>query len=389
MDVNEDGDLALKIGGHPSAAKCLYQIRVGIVGTLPDDAGGGRKYLDVVDYSAILGGSEITMIVHGAWIRNAIDELRPGEDTDSFDIVISEGHALDPNNGFQQIGKLRGPVLGGSMGELSRGERRRLKSRPSKEERGVISLDMLQGRKPQTEISGDVRRRTQNRGKADGNLLLVHDYCATNQFPPSHFSGALVFSDPESGTNNWSHDTFARKLFHFADGLSTCGIIGHSQGGMAALHLLTWYWSCLDNSKGPNDTLIQTVGTPWQGTPLATPSIASLGKLFGFGCGFNPDLTYDGASSWLEKISPRVRDRVTYYTTSFTSKWWRNDYCDQVSGLFLRDPDDGITEIIKGQLPNGHNGGHQTGWCHKPGMRDPDQCKDHGRNIFMNTVAAR
>ena len=50
------------------------------------------------------------------------------------------------------------------------------------------------------------------------------------------------------GLNNWSHDLFARKIAYFAsvNNIGGCGNIAHSQGGLASLHLYTYYWSCLD-----------------------------------------------------------------------------------------------------------------------------------------------
>ena len=63
---------------------------------------------------------------------------------------------------------------------------------------------------------------------------------------------------------------------------------------------------------------IQTVGTPWQGTPLMG-SLVDLGKIFGFGCGYNADLTTDGASRWLSKIPVDTQKEVYYYTTESVS----------------------------------------------------------------------
>jgi pimeloyl-ACP methyl ester carboxylesterase len=99
-----------------------------------------------------------------------------------------------------------------------------------------------------------------------------------------------------------SHDEFARLLDAFGDANydnAGCSIIAHSQGGAAALHLYTYYWSCLDDAG--NVRLIQSVGTPYQGTPLAG-NIALLGNIFGVGCGYNYDLTYNGAAGWLSGI---------------------------------------------------------------------------------------
>jgi len=54
----------------------------------------------------------------------------------------------------------------------------------------------------------------------------------------------------------------------------------------------------------------------------------------------------------------------------------------------LSDPDDGVIERSRGQLPSGNNQGHKTGWCHSSGMRDPAQTTDNARNAVMNNNAA-
>ena len=187
-----------------------------------------------------------------------------------------------------------------------------------------------------------------------------------------------------SGTNNWSNDQFARYIRDFADSQSIegCGIIAHSQGGLAALHLYTYYWSCLDYGTS-GSRMIQSVGSPYQGTDIAG-SLASLGSVFGAGCGTNTDLTESGAAAWLSTIPTWARNQVNYWTTSFQDNWWSYDYCNFFTDPFLSDPDDGAIEKGKGQLPYGINRGHKSGWCHTGGMADPAQCTDSSRNSEMN-----
>ena len=60
---------------------------------------------------------------------------------------------------------------------------------------------------------------------------------------------------------------------------------------------------------------IQTVGTPWQGTPVMA-QIADFTQFFGLGCGYNEDLTLQGASRWLNKIPVDKQKEVYYYTTA-------------------------------------------------------------------------
>ena len=220
--------------------------------------------------------------------------------------------------------------------------------------------------------------------KAGGRLLLVHGYCSGDVWGPvsGQFSNDSVFLDLNQ---NRSHDAFAVRVGNFGSAWSSFGIVAHSQGGAAALHLYTYYWSGLDYASGGR--LIQSVGTPYQGTALAG-NAAVLGQVFGVGCGSNNDLTYSGASSWLSGIPSWARNAVNYYTTSFKDNWWSYDYCHLVTDLLLNDPDDGTTEKAKGQLSSGVNRGHKTGWCHTSGMADPPQVTDSSRNSTMNSNAA-
>jgi len=221
--------------------------------------------------------------------------------------------------------------------------------------------------------------------RAGARLLLVHGYCSGNVWGgvAGQFTGESIFQDLNQ---NRSHDAFARRILSFGQSYDSYGIVAHSQGGAAATHLYTFYWSGLDFASGGR--LIQSVGTPYQGTSLAG-NLAALGDVFGVGCGTNNNLTYSGSASWLAGIPSWARAAVNYYTTSFTDVWWRWDYCNAVSDLVLSDPEDGTTERAYGQLPGAANRGHKTGWCHTSGMRDPAQTTDSSRNSTMNSSAAR
>jgi len=223
------------------------------------------------------------------------------------------------------------------------------------------------------------------RAASGHNLMLVHGYCTGgNPYPTSHFTGTLeIFSDPDA---NRSHDAFAQLIGNLGSNSKSFGVVAHSQGGMAALHLYTFYWSGLDWADGPR--LIQSVGTPYQGTPLAG-DLAGIGGIFGQGCGENFDLSPDGAPIWLASIPSASRQKVFYYTTSFEDQFLVFDFCNLVTDLVLSDPDDGVIEMFRGQLPGANNRGHVEGWCHTSGMRDPAQTIDFSRNTEMNANAAR
>ncbi|MBS0464826.1 MAG: conditioned medium factor [Proteobacteria bacterium] len=215
-------------------------------------------------------------------------------------------------------------------------------------------------------------------------LLLVHGYCSSLVWPASQFSNAAVFSDPNANRTN---DQFALKILAFGNSWHDYGIVAHSQGGLASLHLYTYYWSGLDYVTS-GSRLIQSVGSPYQGTNLAGV-LASIGSWFGVGCGSNSSLTYSGASAWLAGIPTANRAKVNYYTTSFTTYWWRPSWCNAGAELVLDDPNDGVTEYAYDQLPGAVNRGHTYGQCHTTNMDYPAQYLDSSRNATMNANAAR
>ncbi len=241
---------------------------------------------------------------------------------------------------------------------------------------GQITDEMKQGKRP----------ANLNVNKAvGGKLMLVHGYCSGDAWSSTgNFTGWVKFLDLNQ---NRTHDQFANLIRNFGSNLPSFGVVAHSQGGAASLHLYNYYWSGLDYATG-GSRLIQSVGTPFQGTALAG-NLAAIGSVFGAGCGSNTNLTYSGAATWLAGISTSSRAKVYYHTTSFTDVWWRYDYCSLATDTFLGDPEDGVTERAYGQLSGGNNLGHKTGWCHTTSMRDPGQTTDSSRNANMNTNAAR
>ncbi len=206
-------------------------------------------------------------------------------------------------------------------------------------------------------------------------LMLVHGYCSSGSiWPAADFTAPKVeFLDPNQ---NRSHDAFAQLLAQRAAqaNLGSFGVVAHSQGGCAALHLLTYYTSGLDSAVGARR--IQSVATPYQGTPLA-----SLGS---FACGVNSDMTPSGSATWLAGIPSWARNEVWYWTTSNSGS-----ACNFLTDFFLTNPEDGTVEQSRGQLTGAHSMGHVTGWCHTTGMSNPANYTDHARNQAMNAAAAR
>lgn len=204
-------------------------------------------------------------------------------------------------------------------------------------------------------------------------LALVHGYCSGGSvWPAAHFSQPkLEFLDPSA---NRTHDQFALLLRQSMAARSSFGVVAHSQGGQAALHLYTFYASGLDHAQGAR--LIQSVGSPYQGTPLA-----SLGS---FSCGVNNDMTTSGGPTWMSTIPTWARAKVYYWTTQNSGS-----ACNFFASLVLSDPEDGTTEMVRGQLPGANSMGHVNGWCHTTGMSNPAQYTDATRNAERNTQAAR
>ena len=79
-----------------------------------------------------------------------------------------------------------------------------------------------------------------------GKLILVHGYCAQKgSFPESDFTDFAYFEDYQQSR---STDEFARLIQEFGDQFDSFGLAAHSQGGIASLHLYTYYESGLDKA---------------------------------------------------------------------------------------------------------------------------------------------
>ena len=217
------------------------------------------------------------------------------------------------------------------------------------------------------------------------NLILSHGYCSdADSWPESDFSGHV--SMYINTYQNFTHDEFALDLMSHGSQYKSYGIAGHSQGGNAALHLYSFYWSGLDWAG--DGRLLQALGTPFTGTTLAG-DISVLGELFGFGCGVNYDMTYDGAAQWLSFIPTAARQETWTWTSTFEDNWWSYDYCHILTDLILWDPEDGVVENSEGDLDGGINMGTTVGWCHIKNMAEPREVNDTNRTSEMDAEAAR
>eukprot|EP00899_Mesostigma_viride_P011695 jgi/Mesvir1/20526/Mv25339-RA.1 len=351
--------------------------------------------LRVVAYGELMGTDAQGVMGPVAFARH-IAEVRPvaGEDGRWETTLMLHADWLAREQRFQapyalrnvtlrsvDLGYLRLNAMGeGSLLPIDMADvtTRRMRARALLFQRAIpITDEMRYGRKPARKNSSHGRRLLTSTGH---RVILVHGYCSSDVWGhvAYQFDNAVKYLDLQK---NVRHDTFARGILKFGEDFDSYTIIAHGQGGAAALHLYTYYWSGLDEAD-PSARLIQSVGTPYQGTPLAHFALAGLGSVFGKGCGQNDDLYYDGASAWLKGIPAAARDKVYYYTTSEAA-----DACDALTDASLADAQDGVMEQAKGQLDGGHNMGHKTGWCHTLNMAEPPQTWDSARNAEMNRFA--
>lgn len=419
------GDGSLRIAfGHARAGDALVRID----GAVRDASGAWRQRslayaTRVVDGALLTGGVRVDASESAGqddWTEFTIGVERAAIGTVVF--AATELWANDRPLGW--IGGLTeveqgaaGPAIrlgvARSRIALQDGERLAMRNLRLHERDGFAPLDLIAEVVPEVRVGLQAKDRRQFGGAASGKddwgglpgvatvpvpaissfvppigahaLVLTHGYCAdANPWPAAQFGvDAWRYEQPNQ---NLSHDGFAVDVATRAAQFKSYGLVGHSQGGCAALHLYTYYWSGLDWA-GPG-RLMQCVGSPLEGTALAG-NVAALGQIFGIQCGANYDLTYDGAAAWLSGIPTAARAKLYTHTTTFTNVPFFYDYCSIASDILLSDPEDGVTEDFSGHIVGGVNMGLRTGWCHVSGMRDPAQTGDSNRNATMNAQGAR
>jgi pimeloyl-ACP methyl ester carboxylesterase len=248
-----------------------------------------------------------------------------------------------------------------------------------------------------------VARLTAAAAITPSDVMLVHGYCASyNPFESSGHSWnqAKVFGDYKQ---NLPTDEFARRVATFGEskGLSQFAVIGHSQGGLVGVHLLSSYWSGLDVSRvrgvrsnvtamaSGNGRLVQSVGSPYSGCSGAGTG-ANLIALFGVACGANSDLTPEGAALWLATVSEAASSNLyRYQTISATTKGWTTNWCNFATYMVLDAPNDGTTELSRttlGALPS-NDMGNTLKQCHTTEMSYMVQTDDVTRNAEMDAAA--
>ncbi|EFC39886.1 predicted protein [Naegleria gruberi] len=246
---------------------------------------------------------------------------------------------------------------------------------------GVITESMLFGPRPTEIATKSLTSSTQHK------VLLIHGYCSGYApFPSSDFTNAVYFSDHNANRNN---DEFASMIFELGQTFDSFSMVGHSQGGLASLHLFAYYWTHADVAAASKKTLagetrriIQSVGSPYRGSGLAGV-LASIGKVVGIGCGKQTDLTYDGASKWLSSIPVAARQALYYSYTQYKDWSW----CSLPANAVLKLPNDGTCEKSRASVDGANHYDSKKGWCHTNKMKYKGQCEDSERNAVLNKYA--
>lgn len=214
-------------------------------------------------------------------------------------------------------------------------------------------------------------------------LVLIHGYCTeANPFLDAYdWTNGIFFLDAKASRSN---DDFAQRVLNFieTDGgnPSSYSTVGHSQGGMVQLHLYHFYWTGIDQAGSGRK--IQSLATPYQGAG-GMGALNALGSLLG-SCGDNVDLGRDGAVQWLSQISAQSRGEMYYYTTEGYPK-----ACSGLTNMFIKKPNDGVTEIVYASLDGGNFLGNTKGECHARNFAYPPSFLNSGRNKEMNDNSAR
>ena len=108
-----------------------------------------------------------------------------------------------------------------------------------------ITYEMRNGYSPYRD-----RNYLSNARKSASAIVLVHGFCAIRPpFPSEQFRNPAVFKDLLKSRT--IHE-FAKRIYNFtvSHGLQRFSIVAHSQGGMAALHMLAYFYTPLDGMVG-------------------------------------------------------------------------------------------------------------------------------------------
>lgn len=245
-------------------------------------------------------------------------------------------------------------------------------------------------------------------------LLLVHGLCGTDEaWPSKHFTHSWSYGD--SVERSKSNAEFAARIQESTrkEGMDTLGFssVGHSQGGLALLHMLAFLVSGLDTllidtlTHGGrftnNHRLIQSLGSPYRGSDL---SFGQWLRLLSSSCEgesgqFNSEqrrsellVILDATKELVVAGQGQTRDAssfVHYYATACGN----SDRTDAVVSLLNADLTDKRSPVMNG-IPVDFEDNDRE--CHTGsvsfiglGYYGPPQIRNRARNREMDFYAAR
>lgn len=257
---------------------------------------------------------------------------------------------------------------------------------------GEITWEMRNGVKP-------VRAARVNGTAAPASLVLIHGFCADkNPFEsqPGDWTNAVYYSAAREGNGlGVPNSIFADNVLRFieAQELDTFSLVGQSQGGMIALHILNYFHTGLDDATGGRK--IQSIATPYQGNTALGSFNGIIDAIAGpDGCEGPYELTRSGAAEWLAGITPENLAQTNYYYTEYKpGGLFGGGWCNTLMNLVLNGKNDGVCEVSYA-TPNGagtdRTGGVAfAGQCHAADMEWPPSFWDSDRNKLMDAAAAR
>lgn len=258
---------------------------------------------------------------------------------------------------------------------------------------GEVTAVMKQGIPPARNV-----RSNATASGAGPSLVLVHGFCADRnpfEVQAEDWTDATFYSAAREGNPlGVENDDFASNVLCYIDslnngaGLGSFGMVGQSQGGMAVLHILNYYWSGLDYAE--NGRQIQSVATPYLGNS-ALSSLGGIAGIIAADCNPPNSLERKGAQTWLSGITQENIDKTNVYRTKYDKGGlFGGGYCNALMNVLLNTPNDGTCEVSY-STPNdsGNIQDVTVGQCHTDGMEWPASFWDKTRNAEMNSKAAR
>mmetsp|Transcript_9510 Transcript_9510/g.58018 ORF Transcript_9510/g.58018 Transcript_9510/m.58018 type:complete len:903 (-) Transcript_9510:1267-3975(-) len=245
-------------------------------------------------------------------------------------------------------------------------------------------------------------------------LLLVHGLCGTDEaWPREHFTRSWSYGD--SVERSKSNAEFAARIQESTrkEGMDTLGFssVGHSQGGLALLHMLAFLVSGLDTllidtlTHGGrftnNHRLIQSLGSPYRGSEL---SFAQWLRLLSSSCeGESGQFNSEQRRSELLIIRDAIKELVvagqgqTRDASSFVHHYatacGNSDRTDAVVSLLNADLTDKRSPVMSG-IPVDFEDNDRE--CHTGsvsflgfGYYGPPQIRNRARNREIDFYAAR